>query len=365
MTRSSVLFFLVCLASGAWQFSEEIALSKVTQVSDLAIDEKGEIWAVSPTGISKIDAKSGTALLSKATQNANAIAALGEKIYYIDNVGRLSFYALRGEENTTITNLIFNNAIQINALSVNGSPGLVILEPSRILFTTPFEIVSSISTSAERFALIPMADYSNRRTPLFTLNGNRILAWTGGRFTNADNYSSRLQYSASNSIIDFCADRKGNLYILFTDSITVINEAGEYSAKIGVGTASHGSRILANPADNSLVIFDNAARSIQVVAQSGRENQELIVLEKNRPNPVDNFTEINFTLSEPLFLTITIYNLIGEPVKQITKNRFLKGSHRVVWNADDEKGHLVPNGVYFYRLESAKGVAIRQLIVLR
>jgi flagellar hook assembly protein FlgD len=114
-----------------------------------------------------------------------------------------------------------------------------------------------------------------------------------------------------------------------------------------------------------LYIFDNNTKRIQVVSQSGRDSEEMIVLDKNRPNPVDNFTEISFTLSEPLYLTITIYNLIGEPVKQIVKDRYLKGSHRVVWKAVDEKGNLVPNGVYFYRLESNKGVAIRQLIVLR
>ena len=365
MTRSIVLFFLVCLASGAWQFSEEIALSRVTKVSDLTIDDKGEIWVVSPSGISAVDTKSGMAVLCKATNDARAVAVLDDRIYYIDNLNRLSFYTAEAEDNTTATNLFFNNATQINALSINGSPGLVILEPSRIVFATPFEVVSSLNTNAERFAMIPMADYSNRRTPLYTLSGNRIFAWTGGRFANADNYTSKLQYSASNSIIDFCADRKGNLYILFTDSITVISEEGEYTGKIGVGAVSYGSRILTNPADNSLLIFDNTAKSIQVVAQSGRESQELIVLEKNRPNPVDNFTEISFTLCEPLFLSITIYNLIGEPVKQIARDRFLKGTHRVVWNADDAQGNLVPNGVYFYRLESAKGVAIRQLIVLR
>ncbi len=52
-------------------------------------------------------------------------------------------------------------------------------------------------------------------------------------------------------------------------------------------------------------------------------------------------------------------------MKLIAKDRFLQGTHRVTWKAKDEKGNLVPNGVYFYRLESNRGVAIRQLIVLR
>jgi len=365
MRRLSVLFFLVCLAAGAWQFREEIALSRIKQVSDLAINDNGEIWVLSPQAVSKIDGKSTNLLLSREVRNARLVAALGSDVYYIDSNNQLLSYTAGDSENASATGLSFTNPTQLTALSVNGSPGLVILEPTKLVFAAPFEIMSSLSTNAERFALIPTADYTNRRTPLFTMSGNRIFAWTGGRFFNADNYFSRLIYSASNSIVDFCADRKGNLYILFSDSITVLDDTGEYKGKIGIGNISRGSRILSNPADNSLVIFDQTTKSIQIVSQSGRDAEELITLNKNRPNPVDNYTEISFTLSEPLYVTITIYNLIGEPVKQIVKDRFLKGTHRIVWNAVDAEGNMVPNGVYFYRLESAKGVAIRQLIVLR
>jgi hypothetical protein len=365
MRRLSVLIFLICLASGAWQFSEEIALSKIQQVSDLTISDSGEIWVLSSSAIARIDRKTGNPLLSRETRNARAVSVLSDNIYYVDNNNRLVFYTREGETNTAVTELYFNNPTQMQALSVNGSPGIIVLEPSRLIFAAPFEIMGSLSTNAERFAIIPDANYTERRTPIFTLNGNRIFAWTGGRFTNPENYSSKLVYSTSNSIVDFCADRQGNLYVLFTDSITVLSNEGEYKGKIGVGNISYDSKILMNTADNSLVIFDNNTKRLQIITQSGRDSEELIVLEKNRPNPVDNFTEISFTLSEPLYLTITVYNLIGEPVKQIAKDRYLKGSHRVIWKAVDEQGHLVPNGVYFYRLESNKGVAIRQLIVLR
>jgi hypothetical protein len=365
MRRLTVLIFLICLASGAWQFSEEIALTKIDKVNDLAVNDNGEIWILSLSAVSRIDTKSGNLLLPKQVQNTTALTVLGESVYLVDNYGRLSIYATGGDENAVATGLQFNNPTQMAALSINGSPGLIVREPSRLVFATPFEMFSSLTTNAERFALIPRADYTERNTPLFTLNGNRIFTWTGGRFMNAANYTSKLIYSASNSILDFCADKKGNLYVLFTDSITVIDHDGEYKGKIGVGHVSFGSRILTNPKTNDLVLFDQLARSLQIISETGRDAEELIVLNKNTPNPVDNYTEISFTLSEPLTLTITIYNLIGEPVKLIARDRYLNGTHRVVWNADDAQGNLVPNGVYFYRLESKKGVAIRQLIVLR
>ena len=365
MRRLSVLIVLVCLASGAWQSSEEIALNRIQRVSDLAISDNGELWVLSPEAIARIDGKTGNPRFSREVKNAQAVTVINDNVYYIDGSNRLHFYPKEGDEGSAATDVYFNNPDQVQALSVNGSTGLIVRETGRLVFAAPFEIMGYLTTNSERFAVIPGANYGERRTPIFTLNGNRIFAWTGGRFINPDNYTSKLIYSTGNSVLDFCADRKGNLYILFSDSITVLNEDGEYKGKIGVGSIGYGSRILTNPVENSLYIFDKNTNRIQVVSQSGRESEELIVLDKNRPNPVDNFTEISFTLSEPLYLTITIYNLIGEPVKQIVRDRYLKGSHRVVWKAVDEEGNLVPNGVYFYRLESNKGVAIRQLIVLR
>ncbi|MDH4210276.1 MAG: T9SS type A sorting domain-containing protein [candidate division WOR-3 bacterium] len=365
MRRLSVLLFLLCLSSGAWQSSEEFALTKISQINDLTISDNGETWVLSPSIISKIDENNGDLLIPIQIQNARALAVLGQGIYYVDNNNRLVMQSSDDRDNSVTTELNFINPTQMTALSVSGSPGLIVLEPTRIVFATPFETMSTLSTNAERFSVIPLADYSNRRTPFFTLSGNRIYTWSGGRFQNAENYTGRLLYSASNKILDFCADKRGNLYVLFTDSIAVLDISGQHKGKIGIGTISRGSRILSNPVNNNLVIFDRSTKSVQIISESGHVNEELIVLEKNRPNPVDNYTEISFTLSEPLYLTITIYNLIGEPVKLIAKDRFLQGTHHVTWKANDEKGNLVPNGVYFYRLESSRGVAIRQLIVLR
>ncbi|MBE0432388.1 T9SS type A sorting domain-containing protein [candidate division WOR-3 bacterium] len=365
MKRLSVLFLLACLASGAWQFNRELTLSRIGQITDLTIDEQGGLWILSPSAIAKIDSENGNQVIAKQTQSGRALTVSSDNIYYIDSSNRLVAQAVDERGTGIVSNLTFSNASQMAALSFNKATTLVILEPAAISFATPAGIMSTLNTNAERFAFLPHGDYSSRSTAFYTLSGNRIYVWTGGNFQNSGDYSSRLIHSASYGIIDFCVDGNNNLYVLFTDSITVIDQDGKLTGKIGIGSISRGSRIMANPVDNGLLVFDQVTRNIQFISEIGPEAQELIILNKNRPNPVDNFTEISFTINEPLYLTITIYNLIGEPVKQIARDRYLKGTHRVIWRADDAAGNLVPNGVYFYRLESDRGIAIKQLIVLR
>jgi hypothetical protein len=190
--------------------------------------------------------------------------------------------------------------------------------------------------------------------------------WSGGNFRNPVEYISRKIFEATTNILDFTADKNGNLYLLFSDSVIVLDTGGKYTTKIEVENLAPGSRIISNSAGNTLYLFDKLKNSVRILSQSKTKTTgEIVTLEKNIPNPVDNFTEIQFTLSEPLDVILTVYNLIGEPVKVIARDYYPEGIHRIIWNITDEKGNLVPNGVYFYRLETKKGVAIRQLIVLR
>ena len=49
MRRLSVLLFVICWAWGAWHFGEEIALTRISQVTDLAVNNNGEIYSETDT----------------------------------------------------------------------------------------------------------------------------------------------------------------------------------------------------------------------------------------------------------------------------------------------------------------------------
>jgi hypothetical protein len=219
---------------------------------------------------------------------------------------------------------------------------------------------------SERFSTIPSADYSDKETPLYTLANNQIFIWTGGTFRNSESYRKKMIYSASYKILDFAANRNGTLFVLFSDSVIVLESNGEYKTNVDIDKIPGDSRILTNPANNSIAVFIPSEKKLMILSATDKgTSSDIITLNNNQPNPVDAYTEIEFSINQPLDLTITVYNLIGEPVKVVAQGRYTRGTHRVVWHADDSEGNLVPNGIYFYRLESSKGVAIRQLIVLR
>jgi hypothetical protein len=360
-----VFLFLTTLVFSDWQQKEKVALPKGIQINDLTVDETGAVWIISSSSILKLDPGTKNPILISEFKDGKTMAVLGPQIYVVDIQNRLAFFNPEQENSVIDLNLTLTPPVQLNALQVEKNPVLAVLEQKKLRFVNQEKLSFYLNADIDRFAAIPNADYADAKVPFFTLSQERVYAWLGGNYRAPEKYQSRLLYSSSGDIFDLAADPDGNLFILFADSVVVLDNSGEYRQKIGIERMSSGSRVFSDPQNDNLILYNPVERNFRVLSESRKESGEAVVLNKNLPNPVDNYTEIEFTLAQSLDLTLTIYNLIGEPVKVVTRGYFSKGTHRSIWHADDERGNLVPNGVYFYRLESKKGFAIRQLIVLR
>ncbi len=84
------------------------------------------------------------------------------------------------------------------------------------------------------------------------------------------------------------------------------------------------------------------------------------VLAQNYPNPFNPSTTIRFSLPRPGFITLKIYNLLGEEVATLVQEQCEAGEHRVQWQAHD-----LPSGVYVYRVQAGEFVQSRKLLLMR
>ncbi len=76
-----------------------------------------------------------------------------------------------------------------------------------------------------------------------------------------------------------------------------------------------------------------------------------IELDQNYPNPFNPTTTIRYGLTEQAFVTITIYNVLGQVVSELARDELADpGYHVVTWNATGDTGALLPSGLYVFRL---------------
>ncbi|MBW6516135.1 MAG: T9SS type A sorting domain-containing protein [Candidatus Cloacimonetes bacterium] len=69
------------------------------------------------------------------------------------------------------------------------------------------------------------------------------------------------------------------------------------------------------------------------------------------PNPFNPGTNIRFELCQPTSVTLTIYNLLGQRVREITQT-FNEGKNSIYWDGHDATGKACLSGIYLYSIST-------------
>ena len=88
-------------------------------------------------------------------------------------------------------------------------------------------------------------------------------------------------------------------------------------------------------------------------------------LSQNYPNPFNPVTSIGYTVPEEMYVTISIYNLIGQKIVELVNEVQQKGHHKVMWDSKDAKSNLVSSGVYFYSIKAGDHTALKKMVLMK
>jgi hypothetical protein len=85
-----------------------------------------------------------------------------------------------------------------------------------------------------------------------------------------------------------------------------------------------------------------------------------VVLHQNYPNPFNSSTHIRYEVATREFVSLKVYNPLGQEVIQLVDAFQEPGLYRVAFVAED-----LASGVYFYRLRVGENTLMRSMILLR
>ncbi len=84
-------------------------------------------------------------------------------------------------------------------------------------------------------------------------------------------------------------------------------------------------------------------------------------LMQNYPNPFNPVTNIRFMLPEKSFVTVKVYNMLGQLVKTLVNNERLDaGTHQTSFTANG-----LASGIYFYSLQTEKFTQTKRMVLLK
>ncbi len=90
-------------------------------------------------------------------------------------------------------------------------------------------------------------------------------------------------------------------------------------------------------------------------------------LKQNYPNPFNPITTIGYTIpqftsviSEQVYVTLKVYNILGETVETLVNSTQSSGHHTVKFDAS-----LLPSGVYIYQLRAGTNLSSKKMSLLK
>ncbi|MCB0270425.1 MAG: hypothetical protein KDH95_19870 [Calditrichaeota bacterium] len=103
------------------------------------------------------------------------------------------------------------------------------------------------------------------------------------------------------------------------------------------------------------VDYNGVRKFHSVISATTADDQNLISgfeLAQNFPNPFNPETTVQFSLPQNSRIRVTIFDLLGRPVRQLGDGDFAAGEHQLKWDGINDFNQPVSGGVYFLRLDA-------------
>jgi len=97
------------------------------------------------------------------------------------------------------------------------------------------------------------------------------------------------------------------------------------------------------------------ASSVNQIQSAGLVSYQLY---QNYPNPFNPATKIKFNLGSKEFVTLKVYNILGNEIATLINSDLDAGSFEIEFDASE-----IPSGVYFYTLSTANFTSTRKMLL--
>jgi len=89
------------------------------------------------------------------------------------------------------------------------------------------------------------------------------------------------------------------------------------------------------------------------------------LLEQNYPNPFNPSTLIRYQLPVDGYVTLKVYNVLGQEVATLVNEFQTAGTHSITFDTRNSSFGILSSGVYLYRLQANNFIQTKAMILLR
>lgn len=236
-------------------------------------------------------------------------------------------------------------AINTNSIELNGL--VVFVNENTVYLNHTNQTIGFSDLSVDQFVEVKMI-----RNVDSTLLALRIKIEDGMNFSKVSGFSgivngSAIQLPTGNYVIN-------NQTIVIDNNYNVINASQLISGQQVIVWAA------VDASSNKTALQIQSKLSSPTSVEESPVTVDMFVLEQNYPNPFNPSTTISFSIQTDQFVTLKVFNAIGEEMTTLINENLTRGTHNINFNAAG-----LSSGFYIYRLESGNQVQVRKMMLLK
>jgi hypothetical protein len=203
------------------------------------------------------------------------------------------------------------------------------------------------------------------------------------RLYNNQMNNSTFQYSFHHSIDASNVDQTEGWHHMAVEVKTLDDGTTEYTAyydgqNLGsyiddsidrVASGQYGAYAFQMDDDGIAGYYDNiVVTSDAELAIDPFDNPEIpksISLNQNYPNPFNPTTTISFDLNQRTNISLDIFNLNGQFIINLISGNYGPKHYSVIWNGKNNRGRVVPAGMYLYTLSNGSERVSQKMLFLK
>jgi len=104
---------------------------------------------------------------------------------------------------------------------------------------------------------------------------------------------------------------------------------------------------------------------LQTVAVDDQNLPLQTALHSNYPNPFNPETIIKYTVAQPAYVTMSVYNMLGQEVIRLVDAEKPAGNYQQVWNGRNAAGQVAANGLYICKMTAGDFARTLKMLLLK
>lgn len=286
--------------------------------------------------------------ISTSVGTALAYWAWGTEFFDYDLDGWLDLFVVNGQNGEPMKNAFFRNRGDGTFEDIAEQTGTNSTAEARGLCIADFNNDGRLDIFASNY-------YTRAHYYINTAQGGNYLKINlTGTQSNRDGYGTIVSAEANgrsfyriNDGIHYLGQSKRPVHFGLGDATTI----DRLTVKWPLGLEQQFTNIAAN---RTIAITEGSDEIREVVTsiQSSTDLQPGNYSLQSYPNPVQIGAHIEINLPQREHVRVEIYDILGKKVRSIAQEQLSAGNHTLRWEAVDDAGQRLVNGVYFIRVQT-------------